>query len=135
MRMRRLIPVLALCLVAASCSGEADPDESPAAQDPTGEWQLISGSLDDMPIDLVPGYRVTMNFAADGPPFHLVIVLVAFFVVCVITYFCFVGGKAITRFLGKNLIMVISRIMGLILAVVGTQMLIDGIRAAARAGA
>ena len=88
-----------------------------------------------MPLLAGPGTLVTgMNFAADGPPLHLVIVLVAFFVVCLITYFCFIGGNAITHFLGKNLIMVISRIMGLILAVVGTQMLIDGIRAAARAG-
>ena len=63
------------------------------------------------------------------------VVLAAFFAVCVITYFCFVGGNVVTRVLGTNFIMVISRIMGLILAVVGTQMLIDGVRGAAQAGA
>lgn len=87
-----------------------------------------------MPLLAGPGTLVTsMSFAADGPPSQLLIVLAAFFVVCLITYFCFVGGKELTRFLGKNFIMVISRIMGLILAVVGTQMLIDGIRAAVSA--
>ncbi len=87
-----------------------------------------------MPLLAGPGTLVTgMNFAADGHRGHLLVVLIAFAVVCVITFFCFIGGQVITRVLGKNFIMVISRIMGLILAVVGTQMLIEGIRAAVAA--
>jgi len=88
-----------------------------------------------MPLLAGPGTLVTgMNFAADGHRGHLLIVLAAFFLVCLLTFLCFISGQAITRVLGKNFIMVISRIMGLILAVVGTQMLIDGIRAAVAAG-
>ena len=87
-----------------------------------------------MPLLAGPGTLVTaMNFAAAGPRGHLFIVIGAFFAICVVTYFCFIGGKAITRILGKNFIMVISRIMGLILSVVGTQMLIEGIRGAVAA--
>lgn len=49
------------------------------------------------------------------------------------TYFCFAAGKTVTRILGQNLIMVISRIMGLILSVIGTQMLIEGVKQAIEA--
>ncbi|MEM8954280.1 MAG: MarC family protein [Verrucomicrobiota bacterium] len=88
-----------------------------------------------MPLLAGPGTLVTgMNFAAGGSVLELGIVLVAFFVVCLLCYACFVSGKAVTRFLGKNFIMVISRIMGLILAVVGTQMLIEGLKGAFKGG-
>ncbi|MDA7922414.1 MarC family protein [Verrucomicrobiales bacterium] len=84
-----------------------------------------------MPILAGPGTLVTgMNYAADGNNRHLLMVILAFLAVCLMTLFCFLSGKAITKYLGHNFIMVISRIMGLILAVIGTQMLIDGIRAA-----
>ncbi len=65
MRISRWAVLLAATLVAASCGGESAPDR-PAKTDPIGEWELVEGSLDDVAIDLVPGYRVTMNFAADG---------------------------------------------------------------------
>ena len=48
----------------------------------------------------------------------------------VITFVVFVGGQWIARVLGQNGIKVISRLMGLILAVVGVQMLIEGVRGA-----
>lgn len=60
-------------------------------------------------------------------------VLGAFFLICLVTCFFFVGGKTVVRVLGKGFLMVISRILGLTLAVIGTQMLIDGIRAAVEA--
>lgn len=87
-----------------------------------------------MPLLAGPGTLVTGMSFATGSDGGLVVVLVAFFVACVITDGCFLGGKAITRVLGTNFIMVISRVMGLILAVVGTQMLVDGRRAAIAAG-
>ncbi len=81
-----------------------------------------------MPLLAGPGTIVTgMNFAAGGSPQRLGIVLAAFFLICVLTYLCFVGGHRMTRFLGKSLVMVVSRLMGLILAVIGTQMVVEGI--------
>ena len=42
------------------------------------------------------------------------------------------SGGAIVRVVGQNVVNVVSRLMGLILAVIGMQMLIDGIRAAVK---
>ncbi len=84
-----------------------------------------------MPLLAGPGTLVTaINFAADSSIAHTSLLLLAFLLICVITYICFVSGKSLTQMLGENFIMVISRIMGLILAAVGTQMLIDGISSA-----
>ncbi|NQY32151.1 MAG: NAAT family transporter [Coraliomargarita sp.] len=82
-----------------------------------------------MPILAGPGTLVTaMNYAAEGCIVQTSLLLSAFLLICTITYICFVSAKTLTKFLGQNLIMVISRIMGLILAAVGTQMLIEGIK-------
>jgi small neutral amino acid transporter SnatA (MarC family) len=51
----------------------------------------------------------------------------------VVTLF-FVFGEGLTRFLGKSGLNVITRLMGLILAVIGVQMLIDGIDGAFKIG-
>ena len=53
--------------------------------------------------------------------------IVAFFVLCVITYFFFVSGDRLVRYIGQTAINAITRLMGLILAVIGTQMVIDGV--------
>ncbi len=50
--MKRLIALLALGLVAASCGGGPTPD---------GTWILERGSLDGAPIVLVDSYPVTMQ--------------------------------------------------------------------------
>jgi len=48
----------------------------------------------------------------------------------VITYAFFVFGQNLVRFLGSGGLSVITRLMGLILAVIGVQMLIGGITGA-----
>jgi len=48
-------------------------------------------------------------------------------VLCVITYAFFVLGQNLVSFLGSGGLNVITRLMGLILAVIGVQMLIGGI--------
>ena len=105
-----------------------------------GEGQLQAAGSDDavlgiavsplaMPILAGPGTLVTaMNYAADASMAQIVMLLIAFLTICLITYACFVSGKTLTKYLGQNFIMVISRIMGLILAAIGTQMLISGIK-------
>ena len=87
-----------------------------------------------MPILAGPGTIVTaMNFAAHSTIPEITRVVGAFAVICIVTWASFVGGQAMVRFLGANAIKVISRLMGLILAVIGTQMLIAGIGGAIRA--
>ncbi len=78
-----------------------------------------------------PGTIATaMNFAATGGMTELVITLGAFAVLCVVTFICFVFGHGMVRFLGNNGMNVVTRMMGLILAVIGVQMLIEGIKGA-----
>lgn len=85
-----------------------------------------------IPILAGPGTISTaMNFVGASPSIsHILIVLIAFAVLCLITYFMFVYGEKLIHFLGKGVISVITRIMGLILAVIATQMLIGGIHGA-----
>jgi multiple antibiotic resistance protein len=63
-------------------------------------------------------------------PVEVEITVGAFVVLCAITFFCFVSGERIVKFLGPSGMSVITRMMGLILAVMGVQMAIDGIEGA-----
>lgn len=81
-----------------------------------------------------PGTIATaMNFAStDGIP-EMAVTIVAFAVLCVITLAFFLSGERLVGFMGRAGLSVVTRIMGLILAVIGAQMLIDGIRGAVAA--
>ena len=84
-----------------------------------------------LPVLAGPGTIATaMNFSADSTLPEIVRVLAALALVCAATWAAFVGSEPLVRFLGQNAIKVISRLMGLILAVIGVQMLIVGIRGA-----
>lgn len=73
-----------------------------------------------------PGVIITaMNFAA-GEYTNLIITILAFGILCLITYFIFVSGEKIKKVLGTSILKVFTRMMGLILLVIGTQMLIEG---------
>ena len=81
-----------------------------------------------MPILAGPGTIATaMNFASSGGISELIVTIAAFFVLCAISYVFFVSGERFVKYIGDNGIKVITRLMGLILAVIGVQMLIDGI--------
>ncbi|WP_271272248.1 MarC family protein [Aliamphritea hakodatensis] len=84
-----------------------------------------------MPILAGPGTIATaMNFASGGGLTELITTVSMFAVLCIITYIFFVSGERLVRFIGENALQVITRMMGLILAVIGTQMAIDGIQGA-----
>jgi len=84
-----------------------------------------------IPILAGPGTIATaMNFASAGGVGEMVITIVAFAALCLITYGFFISGQRLVAFLGDDGLGVITRIMGLILAVIGVQMLIDGIAGA-----
>jgi len=87
-----------------------------------------------IPVLAGPGTIATaMNFAAESTFVEIVRVLTAFGLMCVITFIAFIGGQWLAKVLGQNGIKVISRLMGLILAVIGVQMLIEGVRGAVAA--
>lgn len=79
-----------------------------------------------IPLLAGPGVIITaMNFAT-GSFINLFITVFAFGLLCLITYYVFVSGKEIQRILGVNTLKVITRMMGLILIVIGTQMSLEG---------
>jgi multiple antibiotic resistance protein len=81
-----------------------------------------------MPILAGPGTIATaMNFASVGGVSGFIVTVGAFFVLCVISYVFFVSGERIVKYIGDNGIKVVTRMMGLILAVIGVQMLIQGV--------
>ena len=84
-----------------------------------------------LPVLAGPGTIATaMNFAADSTMPEVIRVVGALAVICALTLISFLMGEKITRYLGQNAIKVITRLMGLILAVIGVQMLVVGINSA-----
>jgi len=78
-----------------------------------------------------PGTIATaMNFSSTGGLTEVIITTSAFALLCLITYIFFVAGERLVHLLGDNGLSVITRLMGLILAVIGTQMVITGIEGA-----
>lgn len=84
-----------------------------------------------MPILAGPGTIATaMNFASTGGVREFLVTIGAFFVLCIISYIFFISGERFVKYIGDNGIKVVTRLMGLILAVIGVQMLIQGISGA-----
>ena len=84
-----------------------------------------------IPILAGPGTIVTaMNNVIDGNLLHIGIVIVVFGLLIYLTYLTFSLSNWIVKKIGKNLIMVIGKIMGLILSIMGTGMVIEGIKIA-----
>jgi multiple antibiotic resistance protein len=78
-----------------------------------------------------PGTIATaMNYASAGGVAEMGITIGAFALLCVITYGFFVFGQRLVKFLGSGGLTVITRLMGLILTVIGVQMLIEGVAGA-----
>jgi multiple antibiotic resistance protein len=81
-----------------------------------------------VPILAGPGTIATaMNFSASGDWAAIAITVVVFAILALITFGCFVFGQELVRVIGKNGLNIVTRLMGLILAIIGMQMLIDGV--------
>ena len=81
-----------------------------------------------VPILAGPGTIATaMNYSATGDWTEIVITIAAFSVLCLFTYVCFVFGQKMVQFIGVNGLSIVTRLMGLILAIIGIQMLLEGI--------
>ena len=84
-----------------------------------------------IPILAGPGtIAATMNFAAAGGLTDVIVTIATFAVMCLITYAFFIYSEVLVRSLGKTGLSVVTRIMGLILAVIGVQMLVTGVAGA-----
>lgn len=83
-----------------------------------------------IPILAGPGTIVTaMNFAV-GNYTQIAIVVLTFGAMCILTHWAFRLSDKVIHRLGKNVITVTGKIMGLIIAIIGTTMIIEGIKLA-----
>jgi len=69
-----------------------------------------------------------MNFVPNNSYAHILIVVLMFGLMCLLTYVVFSFSDAIAKKIGDNIIAVVGKIMGLIIAIIGTNMLIEGIK-------
>ncbi len=84
-----------------------------------------------IPILAGPGTIVTaMNNVNNTDFLHVGLVIGIFALMIYLTYLAFWKSDFIVRKLGENMIKVIGKLMGLILAIIGTDMIIDGIKLA-----
>ena len=84
-----------------------------------------------MPILAGPGTIATaMNFSAGGGFMEMVVTIIMFAVLCAVTYILFIFGEKFVTYIGASALGVVTRMMGLILAVIGTQMVIKGLHGA-----
>ena len=76
-----------------------------------------------------PGTIVTaMNFVPNSNYIRIGIVIFIFAIMCFLTYLAFRLSELIVEKIGHNIITVIGKIMGLILAIIGIDMIIQGIK-------
>ncbi len=84
-----------------------------------------------IPILAGPGTIVTaMNFVSDVTYYHISLVILIYGLMSLITYFTFRLSDVVVNTLGNNVISVIGKVMGLIIAIIGTGMVIEGIKIA-----
>jgi len=84
-----------------------------------------------IPILAGPGTIVTaMNYVPNANFLHIGIVIGIFALMIYLTYLAFSLSDLVVKKVGSNLISVIGKLMGLILAIIGTGMVIEGTKLA-----
>ena len=81
-----------------------------------------------MPLFAGPGTITTALSLANGGVRNQLITVVAFALLCVITYLLLRSAKQIAGFLGENLMKIITKMMGLLLFSIGIQMIIVSVQ-------
>ncbi len=88
-----------------------------------------------IPILAGPGTIVTaMNFSTNASFTHISIVIAIFAILCLLTFVAFSLSEKIQQKMGSNIITVISKIMGLIIAIIGVNMILEGVKLAFNLG-
>ena len=110
-------------------NGERSKMHKPRGQDESEDDDSdIAISPLAVPILAGPGTIATsINFSSSGSWSAVLVTIGTFAVLCGVTFFCFIFGEKIVGVLGKGGLNIVTRLMGLILAVVGVQMLMEGI--------
>ncbi|HET8886278.1 MAG TPA: MarC family protein [Salinimicrobium sp.] len=91
----------------------------------------VSFSPLGIPILAGPGTIVTaMNFTTNANYLQLAIIIAMFGVVMFLNHLSFISSEYLVKYIGENKIVVIEKIMGLIIAIIGTNMFIQGVQIA-----
>ena len=81
-----------------------------------------------VPILAGPGTIATaMNYSVEGGWTEIVVTISGFGILCVVTFICFIFGQKILVLVGEGGVAIVTRIMGLILATIGVEMLLEGL--------
>ena len=111
--------------------GEHSTVQHPSEEDKDDSGDDVAITPLALPILAGPGTIATaMNYASAGTVTDFVITSAAFAMLCLITWLFFSSGERLVTLIGDNGIKVITRLMGLILAVIGVQMVLAGIAGA-----
>jgi len=114
--------------------GEPSPVHSPSEADQQDSLDAeLSVAISPLAVPILAGpgtIATAMNYSASGGMTNMFVTIGAFAVLCLITYVLFLFGQRFVEYIGASAVKVITRLMGLILAVIGIQMLIDGIAGA-----
>lgn len=83
-----------------------------------------------IPILAGPGTIVTAtNFVANTTSYvNIAVIIVVFALMCLLNYIAFSLSDVIAKKIGDNVISVIGKLMGLIIAIIGTSMIISGLK-------
>jgi multiple antibiotic resistance protein len=83
-----------------------------------------------IPILAGPGTIVTAtNFVANTTSYiNIAIIILVFALMCLLNYIAFTLSDIIAKKIGDNVISVIGKLMGLIIAIIGTNMIIQGLK-------
>lgn len=111
--------------------GELSPVHNPAKEDVQKNLDAeLSVAISPLAVPILAGpgtIATAMNYSASGGIGNLLVTILAFGGLCIVTYAFFMFGERFIQYIGENTVKVITRLMGLILAVIGSQMLIQGI--------
>lgn len=114
---------------------DTGPDDSDVSPQSVGEFtrRAMGGAVSPLAVPLLAGpgaIAAAMTFTGRGGLGTIAVVIAAFAAVCALAYLVFRLGKRLLRILGENGMLVVARLMGLILAVIGAQMVLTGLTAA-----
>ncbi|RUA07082.1 MAG: MarC family protein [Flavobacteriia bacterium] len=99
-------------------------------QDPQIDENIAVSPL-AIPLLAGPGTIVTgMNFVSKTDYSHIAVVILIFLAICYLNYMAFRLSDKIIEKTGDNIITVFGKIMGLIIAIIGVDMVVEGIKIA-----
>ena len=83
-----------------------------------------------VPLLAGPGTIATaINYSSTGGMSGILITVSVFAVLCLITFVCFIFSSKFLTVIGNSGLSIVTRLIGLIFVVIGTQMVIDGVTA------